>query len=364
MNKKIYNILNKIEKNGYEAYVIGGYVRDYILGINSYDVDITTNATPKDLNKIFKTNKNTDTYGFYKINNSPYNFDITTYRIELEYNNRHPKIEYSNNLLDDLKRRDFTINCILMNKEGEIIDPLNGIEDIRNKKIKIVGNAKNKFIDDPLRILRALRFSIILNFKLDKEIIKNINKYKKLIKTLSLNRIKQEIDKILVCDNSIKGLEYLKKLGILKIIGIDYKKIVKVDDICGMYAQLKIKEEYPFTKKEKNNINIIKKILKYGKIDNTILYQEDLYYTMIAGKIMNLEYDEVIKKYNELKIHNRKNINISCIEICNILNIKPSKLINEIYLDLEDNILNEKLDNTKEDIIDYINNNRSRWNNE
>ena len=168
MDKNIYEILNKIEKCGFEAYIVGGYVRDYLLGIKSYDIDICTNALPKDIAKIFIGNVSNINYGSYKLTFNNYNFDITTYRRELEYTNRRPtKIEYTSNLLLDIERRDFTMNTIIMNKKGEIIDLLGGINDIQNKKIKCVGNPDNKLKEDPLRILRAIRFAITLNFSLD-----------------------------------------------------------------------------------------------------------------------------------------------------------------------------------------------------
>ena len=145
VNSKIKKILEKLEASGFEAYVVGGYVRDTLLNIQTTDVDICTNALPKDIIKIFNSKGSKFSYGSISLTDDKYNFDITTYRSESNYNKRAPlNIEYISDLIEDLKRRDFTINALCMNKEGEIIDPLNGINDLNNKKIKTIGNTDEK----------------------------------------------------------------------------------------------------------------------------------------------------------------------------------------------------------------------------
>ena len=157
MNNSIKKILNKLEKNGFEAYVVGGYVRDYLLNITSYDVDICTNALRKDIIKVFKIKKGVSNYGSIGFKIGKYNYDITTYREDGEYNNHKPKsIKYVDNLLIDLKRRDFRINSICMNSEGKIFDYLNGKEDIHNKLVKTIGSTNVRLYEDPVRILRAI----------------------------------------------------------------------------------------------------------------------------------------------------------------------------------------------------------------
>ena len=168
MNSKIVNVLNKIEEHGFEAYIVGGFVRDYILGTESTDIDICTNALPKDIIKIFAIKKDIVNYGSINIKDGKYNYDITTYRMETNYDKRKPqKITYVNNLLTDIQRRDFTINSLCMNSSGQIIDLLNGKIDIDNHFIRVIGDLKQKLTDDPLRMLRAIRFATILDFRID-----------------------------------------------------------------------------------------------------------------------------------------------------------------------------------------------------
>ena len=354
MNNKIIKVLNKLESNGFEAYVIGGYVRDKILGRVSYDVDICTNALPKTVVSLFNT-KISNKYGSLKFNDGKYNFDITTYRREYNYKNNKPsKVEYIDNLLEDIKRRDFTINTLLMNKEGNVIDLLGSIKDIQKKKIKCINNPDDKFVEDPTRILRALRFKITLDFSLESNTLKSIKKNKNLLKLLPLEIIKKELDKILVSENAVKGIKYLNVLGILKVLNINYTNIIDCQDLCGMYAQLEVSKNYPFNKNEIININNIKKIVNYGKIDNTVLFNYGLYYSQVAGSILKLNIVDIIKKYNNLPIYDQQDIAVSSNDIMNILNIKPSKVLKNIYKDLIKVILNGEIKNDYDSIKEYL----------
>ena len=163
-------LLKEIDDNGFVSYIVGGFVRDYLLGIESNDIDICTNATPKDIKEIFKDNcLPSEDYGSVTVVIKNINYEITTFRKDIGYNdNRHPsEIKYIDSLEEDLLRRDFTINTICMDKDGKIVDHLNGIEDLKKRIIRSVGNADKKFSEDALRILRAIRFATILDFKLD-----------------------------------------------------------------------------------------------------------------------------------------------------------------------------------------------------
>lgn len=367
MKKPIKNILEKIEEFGFEAFIVGGYVRDTLLGIDTYDIDICTNALPKDLMDIFD-NYNIDfsCYGAFKIYVGKYNIDITTYRKEAMYNNRRPEsIIYINNLEEDLLRRDFTINALCMDKDGNIIDLIGGIKDLRNRKIKCIGDINKKLKEDPLRILRAVRFAITLDFSLDSNLVKEIKNSKKLIESLSKTRRKSELDRILTSKYAYKGLRLLKDLELTKYMGIDFDDdIVITNDLCGMYSQISFREEYPFTKEEKNNIKIIKYIVSYGNIDNYILYRFGPYFGMVAGEILGLDKQDVNTMYQNLPIHTRHDINISGEEIMKLYHIKPCSIINRVVRILEKEILLGNLVNDKDIIIDYLLANEKRFKDE
>ncbi len=364
MNKIIKKVLSTIEKKGFEAYLVGGYVRDLLLGKISYDIDICTNATPKELIAIFPTALAKSLGGIdFKV--KEYHFEIMTYREEIKYKNRRPsEYNYINNLVLDLQRRDFTINAICMNSKGEIIDLVNGVNDLTNNKIVMIGNASLKLKEDPLRILRAIRFAAVLNLNLDNNLVKEIKNNYKEIKTLSSTRVKEEFDKILLSHYVKKGLTLLKDYHILDLLDITYDEIIPVKSIEGMYAQLNFKYDFPFTTYERNNIKKIKEILEANEITRQTLYNYGLYLTIVAGEILGVSNKTINKMFKELPIHEKKDINIKSEEIIKILDINYGKKISVIMNELESLILNGTLKNKKNDIIKYIINNKARWENE
>lgn len=219
MYETALKILNKIEENGYKAYIVGGYPRDKYLNIDSTDIDICTNAHVSDLVNIFD---NVDTkyknYGNCNIYMNNYKFEVTTFRKEKYLKNRNDlDIEFIDSLEEDLKRRDFTINTLCIDKDGNYVDILNAIDDLDNKLIRLIGN-NSRLKDDPLRILRAIRFSEKLNFKIDDKLLQGINKYGPLIKNISNNKLKEEL-------NKINNINILKKYNLDNYIEKDIKII-------------------------------------------------------------------------------------------------------------------------------------------
>ena len=350
MEKNIKKILETLENEGYQAYLVGGYVRDYLLGVTSFDVDIATDALPKDIHRIFNSSKNN--YGSVNIKVDKLNVDITTFRKDLNYVNRRPsKVVYINNLKDDLERRDFTINAICMNKNGKIIDLLNGCKDLDRRTIKMIGSIDVKLKEDPLRIMRAIRFACILDFKIEEELYEKIKEYSYLVGDLSKERIKNELDKILISKNYKYGLELMKDTKISEVLEINYDDINYVDDLLGMWAQVKVLN-IPFTNVEKGNIIKITEVLDFGKIDNEILYKYGLYISRVAGKILNIKTTKISKMYNKLPIKPREDIDITSKEISSIVGV--GEVIGETYKIIEKEILNYILKNKKSEILKYL----------
>lgn len=350
MEKNIKKILEALENEGYQAYLVGGYVRDYLLGVTSFDVDIATDALPKDIHRIFNSSKNN--YGSVNIKVDKLNVDITTFRKDLNYVNRRPsKVVYINNLKDDLERRDFTINAICMNKNGKIIDLLNGCKDLDRRTIKMIGSIDVKLKEDPLRIMRAIRFACILDFKIEDELYEKIKEYSYLVGDLSKERIKNELDKILISKNYKYGLELMKDTKISEVLEINYDDINYVDDLLGMWAQVKVLN-IPFTNVEKGNIIKITEVLDFGKIDNEILYKYGLYISRVAGKILNIKTTKISKMYNKLPIKSREDIDITSKDISSIVGV--GEVIGETYKIIEKEILNYRLKNKKSEILKYL----------
>ena len=355
MDKIIIKILKKLEDNNYSAFVVGGYVRDKIIGIESHDVDICTNALPKDVIEILNLKKSTKSqFGSINIKTRKYNIDITTYRKEEKYIKHKPtSIKYINDVKCDLYRRDFTCNAILINKDEEVIDYFNGIKDINDKVIKCIGDTSEKLSQDPLRILRAIRFSIIYNFNLDEEILFFIKNNKSLLNTVSNYRIREEIDKILSSNNRLYGLELIKHLELFEVLKISYEKINDCKDILGIYAQMNIEDDFLLTKNERNIINNIRNILKIKNISNETLYKYGLYENLIAADILGINNNIIHKKYKKMPIKCRKDIKINAETIVKLKNNSYNN-INEIFNDLETKILKGELNNKTKDIIKYI----------
>ena len=349
-------LLSKLNESNFKAYIVGGFPRDLYINKNSTDVDICTNATPKEIKEIFKDSKiNSEQYGSVSLIYNNVRFEITTFRKEKKYeNNRYPvKIKYIDNLIDDLLRRDFTINTLCIDNNGEYIDLLNAKYDIDNKIIKCVGDANKKIKEDILRSLRAIRFATILDFKLDDKLKKAIKKNKNLLKNLSYYRKKEELEKIFSSSNCKYGLNLIKELELDKVLNINNNIIITTSSL-GIWAQLDVLDIYPFTKNEKETINNIKLALKEDILDNNVLYKYGLYICTLVGEIKNIDRVEIVKKYNALPIFSIKDIDIKADQICEILNKEKGPFIKEVYKDLETKILNNKLNNNYNEIKNYL----------
>jgi tRNA nucleotidyltransferase (CCA-adding enzyme) len=357
-------VLEKIKQNNFEAYIVGGFARDSYMGRNSTDVDICTNATPKELKHIFEGSMlPKEQYGSVAVISKKIRFDITTYRKDIKYeNNRLPvEIEYIDNLLDDLKRRDFIMNTLCIDINGNYIDLLGAKKDIDNKVIRTVGNAKEKLTEDSLRILRAIRFSTILGFKLDNELKNAIIQCGHLLKNLSFFRKKEELDKIFSSINNKAGIRLLLDLGLDKYLDLNnLDEVVPVSSSLGIWAQLEVTDVYNFSNVEKYSIDIINE-LRHSKIfDNYQLYTYGLYLTSIVAEINGMDKNLLTKRYMNLPIKNRREIMIDGNKICDILNIKPSKMVKDIIEDVEKKIIHGELLNDYCFITKYIKENYSK----
>ena len=344
-------ILKKIEAAGYKAYIVGGFVRDRILGIEPNDVDITTNAKPKEVKEIFDDydiNLSSALYGSVILNYKNVKFEITTFRKETKYlDGRHPaEIEYIDDLYQDLLRRDFTINTICMDSNEKIIDYLNGQEDIDKELINCVGNAHKKMADDALRIIRAIRYASKLEFNISKELEDAIRKNKKKIRNLSYNRIKEELDKMFASSNSVLGLELIEKYGLTKELGFsNLDKAKKVHTLIGVWAIIDKDLVYPYTSNEKALIKNIRTVIDLDNLDPYVLYKYGLYVNRIAGNIKDIDGAVITEKYTNLPIKARRDIKINAVDIIDI--VGNDGTLTEIFHDLEKKILYGEIENDK-----------------
>ncbi len=224
---EVTSIVESLEKAGYQAFLVGGCVRDLFLGRVPRDWDITTNATPEEIQKLFPKTVYENVYGTVAVINEQTadetlkNIEVTPFRLESGYSDRrHPdQVKFSQKIEDDLKRRDFTINAIAVTLSNgaikDITDLYGGFADIKDKTIRTVGKAADRFNEDALRMIRAVRFAVELDFSIEKETINAIKEQNILLKEVSMERIRDEFTKIILSPRPKLGLEILQETGLL-----------------------------------------------------------------------------------------------------------------------------------------------------
>ena len=331
--KEVENVLNILHENGFEAYVVGGCVRDSIMGKIPSDWDVATSAKPDQILLCFNNRKTIETglkHGTVTVVINKMQIEITTYRIDGEYSdNRRPdEVLFTDKIKLDLRRRDFTINALAYNKSG-IIDLFGGLDDINNKFIKCVGAAGERFNEDGLRILRALRFASVLNFDIEENTSSSIFRNKALLNNISMERINIEFSKL------IMGSNYRKIL-------IEYREVIEV-----FLPEIQVLTEDEF----KYRLNAMK-VLNSLFLRLTVF----LYNINSTDKIlMNLKYDNKTIKTVKILVENingriypvpvnvKRWLNkINYVNLNYLIKIKKSLFDSEFYeLEETEKIMNE-----------------------
>ena len=229
--KEVSHVTETLEKAGFEAYLVGGCVRDLLMNRVPKDWDVTTDAKPEQIIELFEKTVYENTFGTVMVfvlhetqnevvsQETFYQIEVTPYRTEAKYSDfRHPdEVKFSDNLEDDLKRRDFTVNAMAF-RGGNVTDMFNGLKDIQDKVLRTVGEPEERFAEDALRMLRAIRFAVQLDFSIAHETTESILKNSNLIKKISSERIRDEFEKIIMSPNPSAGILMLHKFNLLKHI--------------------------------------------------------------------------------------------------------------------------------------------------
>ena len=365
------NILVKFNETGYEAYFVGGCVRDYLLNDDFSDIDITTNALPDEVKQIFK--KSIDTgiqHGTVTILINGDSFEVTTFRTEDDYiDHRTPeKVEFVSDLKEDLDRRDFTINAMALDSKGKLYDYHCGEKDLRNKIIKTVNNPNERFFEDALRMLRAFRFSSKLGFEIEENTLKAIKNNAELIKYVSIERIVNEFRKLLTGKGNKRSLELLLDSKLNNYIPF-LDKISKIIDFSNytfcqsLYILSNINDisfeklkELKLSNKEIKQVKIYEKINKdfIGNVPlEIILYNYDIEDVAFIASYFKYCDKEDIEKI-KLPIESFNDIAITSMEIISIIDKPAGPWIKEIIKKLEEDIILYKIDNTRKDILDFL----------
>ena len=369
--KDAINILKTFNKNGFEAYFVGGCVRDFLLDKDFSDIDITTNALPEQVKNIFR--KSIDTgiqHGTVTILVNCESYEVTTFRKEDEYvNHRAPdKVEFVSNLKEDLDRRDFTINAMALDSRGKLFDFHNGEVDLNNKIIKTVNDPNERFFEDALRMLRAFRFSSKLGFDIDSNTIMAIKNNAKLIEYVSIERIVNEFRKLLEGKGNINSMQlmidstlnsYIPFIKDIKVIE-DFSKYTFCQSLYILSTLNKISTDE--LKKLKLSNKELKLVKEYEKIRNDFINKKPLEVILYKYDIDNVRFICSYFKFRDiaeinkvkLAITSLNDINITSEEIIAFINRKPGPWIRELVTLLEYEILVNGLVNNRDNILDFL----------
>ena len=369
--KDTIDILKIFNKNGYEAYFVGGCVRDYLLGEEFSDIDITTNALPEEVKKIFR--KSIDTgiqHGTVTISVNGEGYEVTTFRTEDEYiNHRSPeKVEFVSNLREDLDRRDFTINAMALDSNGILFDYHNGEKDLSSGVIRTVNNPNDRFYEDALRMLRAFRFSSKLGFEIEYDTLEAIKRNAELIKFVSIERIVNEFKKLLSGKGNLRSLEllldsklnnYIPFLEEIEIIQ-DFSKY----SFCqSLYILSKINDiSFDILKELKLSNKEVKLIKEFDKINMDFVRKIPLEFILYKHNFEDVVFIAEYFSYNnrnniencKLTINSFDEVDITSQEIISTIGEKPGPWIKSVVSELEHEILLNRLDNNRKDILDFL----------
>ena len=374
-------VLEKIQAHGFEAYFVGGSVRDALLQRPIHDVDIATSAYPAETKAIFPHTIDVGIdHGTVLVlagQSEAEHYEITTFRTESTYTDyrRPDSVDFVRELSEDLKRRDFTINAFAMDTEGQIIDLFNGLSDLAGSRLRAVGIATERFNEDALRIMRAMRFAATLNFDVEEETFKAMQARAHLLSKISI-----ELDKLLLAKNWKKGLEILLTSQAYTFLPDLQEKAIQAllqtletpftfvnseqawaallvhGDQVNVKAFLKkwkvsndfIKYVYELTEAYKLESWSLESIYRYG-LEKALLVDQ---LKIAAGQ--DVDCDQAYSYNEKLQIHSKSDLAVTGNDIIQTFNIKPGPILGKLLHQVEEQVVNNQLKNDRNKILIYI----------
>lgn len=385
--KKALPVIDKLNQAGYEAYFVGGSVRDCILNLPIHDVDIATSAFPAEIKEVFE--KTIDVgieHGTVLVLHQDESYEITTFRTESTYQDyrRPDHVDFVRSLEEDLKRRDFTINALALNAQGQIIDLFHGLEDLQNKRLKAVGVAAERFQEDALRMMRGLRFVSQLGFDLEKQTQAAITTHAPLLSKISVERICIEFEKLLLGQNAQQAFQlfittdcfkYCPQLADKQHFLQQMSEILRfpIQDLSVAWCllidhlEIAIKHQKAFLKEWKLSnqrihevlllreaLEIIKQrpldVLDYYQLNETCLTQ--LFY-IAPFYDLDLSKESLLNQYRLLVIHSLKDLAINGNDLMRALNRRGGLWLKETLAHCERAVLLKEVANEREALLNY-----------
>lgn len=379
-------VLERINQAGFEVYFVGGCVRDTLLRRPLHDVDLATSAYPQEIKQIFPQTIDTGIeHGTVTVIYQKKAYEITTFRTESGYQDyrRPDKVEFVRSLKEDLKRRDFTINALAMNAQGEIIDLFAGMTDLQQRQIRAVGVAADRFHEDALRMLRAVRFQAQLNFTIEKQTLAGIKTNAALLSHIATERIREEFIKLMEGCNRQAGLISLYQTQLYRfcpgLATYDFPKILQfaagqitdeatVWSFLAYLGKLKRAQVRPFLRQWKvanNNIKLAQaaiELLNNYQESNWQLYIAGQAATAIAAQVLRLTCqqelaEQLIEQYQDLPLKSPQQLAINGQQIMQVLNLSPGPQIGQYLKQIQQAIVAGQLVNDYPTIVNYLKNN-------
>ncbi|MCE4957054.1 CCA tRNA nucleotidyltransferase [Macrococcoides caseolyticum] len=382
-------IIDIFHQHGYEAYIVGGAVRNILLKKNINDIDITTNCLPETILTLFKRTIPVGLeHGTVVVLWEDYPFEVTTFRIDGEYtDHRRPEqVHFVTDLKSDLERRDFTINALALSESYHVIDYFDGKNDLINKKIRAVGDAKHRFKEDALRMLRALRFQSVLNFDIETSTLQAIHSLSSTIAFVSIERIVVELRKLLL-GQGVKNALNIFYQGMHQHVPFfrfiqdrKSKYMIQTPIDLNMYIAYIIFNEMPYqdlyknvsdlklSNQDKKNIKSCVEIFNYMNCNTlslkSFVYRYDvalilnvIHWIKAEGLMFDglLESEQIIKTSRSLPIQSREEIVINGHDLMYHLNRKAGPWLKEILNEIEIEIIEGRLSNQRESILEWAN---------
>ncbi|MBA1435102.1 CCA tRNA nucleotidyltransferase [Bombilactobacillus bombi] len=380
---KALPVLRQLNQAGFEAYFVGGCVRDTLLSRALHDVDLATSAYPQEIKQVFS--KTIDTgikHGTVTVIYGDHTYEITTFRTESGYQDfRRPDVvKFVRSLQEDLQRRDFTINALAMNANGEVIDLFSGLADLKNCQIRAVGYANERFHEDALRMLRAVRFQAQLNFKIEEQTLKGIKNNASLLQHIAIERIREEFLKLMQGTNRQAGLQSLyythlyqycpslKDYNLEDLLRYNMGKIeseAAVWSLLGYIGKLDKVEFKKFLKSWKVANRPAKlaqrsvELLATYNGDNWCLYQAGSQAVQIAAEVLKIvqqiyRSQSMLQQYKSLPLKSAHQLAIDGQQIMAALKINPGPQIGADLQQVQKAIVAGNLDNTAPAIIQFL----------
>jgi len=373
--KKIIQILNE---KGFVAYIVGGYVRDFLLHKLSEDIDIATNALPSEVNALFpKTLLTGLKHGTVTVIYQNHQYEITTFRTEDTYilNRKPEQVTFVSSLEEDVKRRDFTMNALALTIDDQVIDYVGGRNDIENKTIRAVGNPYERFKEDALRMLRAFRFVSQIGFSIDQEALAAIKQNAHLIENISYERIISEFEHMISGNYFLEAIEILVstsihthlisfKKGLEKIIETNFipKDLFELLTICAVSSSYDEIKKLPISNQIKKEVRIVCDMfeLDIKEFTKPLIFRNGLSNCLLANQLnvsikKTIDKKEtIIESYQTMPIHKQCDLKFKGDDIIQLYDKLPGAWISDILEDICLKVLLGQLENDYQIIKSYL----------